>query len=74
MLLDGVAHRLENVAVLDDVVEAVRGRDIAGGTAVIRPKRIPVLNLLPLVKFLMVGVDVLAFDLGKIFCGFVEFV
>jgi hypothetical protein len=72
VLLDCSTYRVEDVAVLDDVVEVVVTRYYSGGTAIIRPQTVSVWYLFPVVFLSVVCVDLVTFDLGKLFSGFVE--
>jgi hypothetical protein len=72
--VDGVTDSLQDIAVLDDVVEVLRGGDHASRPSIVRPETVAVRHFLPLIIPGVVGVDIVTADLGKLFSGFVKFV
>jgi len=59
---------------LEHFVIVLGGGYIADCSAVIRPQRVPVMQLRPLVLVRVVRVDVLALDLGQILFGLTKFI
>jgi hypothetical protein len=71
-----LSDRLQDIAVLDDVVEIVVTGDLASQfwLVFIRPETVPPRDYVPLLCFVVFGVDIVAFDIWKLCCGLIQFV
>ncbi|GCF16238.1 hypothetical protein Harman_41730 [Haloarcula mannanilytica] len=72
MAFCGITDRLQDIPILDHIIKIIAAGYHARYTAITGPQTVPVRNLLPLIYLLMICIDIMTLDPGKLLYGFIQ--